>query len=166
VFLLGIAALLAAFRIFDAVLPDLEQGPSPVARIGRVVYRPLPMFLAGAGVTSLTLSVSVSLSLLVPLTAKGYVRRENVFPYILGANITTFVDTLFAGALVGHPDAVRVVALQMASVTALSLPVVVLFPYAFRRFVDRIARAATASHGHLLAFVALLLLVPALLLAW
>jgi Na+/phosphate symporter len=165
VFLLGIAALLGAFRTFDALLPDLQHGPSPLARIGRVVYRPLPMFLAGAGVTSLTLSVSVSLSLLVPLTAKGYVRRENVFPYILGANVTTFIDTLFAGALVGHPDAIRVVALQMAAVSALSLPVVVLFPYAFQRLVDRIARAATASPKHLLAFVALLLLAPALLLA-
>ena len=60
---------------------------------GRVAYRPWFMFAVGLGVTVLTLSVSVSLSLLVPLAARGYIRRENVVPYILGANITTFVDT-------------------------------------------------------------------------
>jgi sodium-dependent phosphate cotransporter len=127
------------------------------------------MFAIGLLVTSMTLSVSVSLSLLVPLAAKGYVRRENVCPYILGANITTFIDTLFAGALVGHPDAVRVVALMMASVTLLSIPVILLVPYAFERMVDRIARRATRSTRSLVAFTALLFLVPALLIlasAW
>ena len=163
VFLAGIAALLASFRLFDGALPDLQGRESPMTRAGRVAYRPWVMFAIGLLVTSMTLSVSVSLSLLVPLAAKGYVRRENVAPYILGANITTFVDTLFAGALVGHPDAVRVVALLMASVTALSIPIVLLLPYAFERMVDRIARRATRSAGSLAAFTALLLLVPILL---
>jgi Na+/phosphate symporter len=165
-FVVGVLSLLGAFKVFDLVLPDLQGEQSPVSLAGRVIYRPWVMFLIGLGVTSLTMSVSVSLSLLVPLAAKGYVRRENVCPYILGANITTFIDTLFAGALVGHPDAVRVVALLMACVTLLSLPIVFLMPYAFERFVDRVARRATASTRALLFFVAGLLLVPALLLAW
>ncbi|HET7292985.1 MAG TPA: hypothetical protein VFM88_11205 [Vicinamibacteria bacterium] len=163
-FVVGVLALLGAFRVFDGLLPDL-QGRGPVATAGRVIYRPWPMFLIGAAVTSLTLSVSVSLSLLVPLAAKGFVRRENVWPYILGANITTFIDTLFAGALVGHPDAVRIVAILMASVTLLSLPIVLLVPHAFERLVDRVARRATRSSRALAGFVALLLFVPALLLA-
>ena len=54
---------------------------------------------SGALVTLLTLSVSVSLSVLVPLNHRGYVRRENVIPYIMGAGITTFVDTLLAALL-------------------------------------------------------------------
>jgi Na+/phosphate symporter len=123
------------------------------------------MFAIGLAVTALTLSVSVSLSLLVPLAAKGYVRRENVCPYILGANITTFIDTLFAGALVGHPDAVRIVAVLMTCVTVLSVPVVLLVPYSFERLVDRVARRATRSTRSLVFFVAGLLLVPALLIA-
>jgi Na+/phosphate symporter len=123
------------------------------------------MFLIGLAVTAVTLSVSVSLSLLVPLAAKGYVRRENVCPYILGANITTFIDTLFAGALVGHADAVRIVAVLMTCVSALSLPIVLLAPYRFERLVDRVARRATSSTRAVVAFVAVLFLVPALLLA-
>ena len=62
----------------------------------RLLYRPLVTFALGLAVTTLTMSVSVSLSVLVPLSARGYIRRENVIPYIMGANITTFVDTLVA----------------------------------------------------------------------
>lgn len=164
-FLAGIGCLLAAFRVIDRVLPDLQGRESPVTLAGRVAYRPWFMFAVGLGVTALTLSVSVSLSLLVPLAARGYVRRENVVPYILGANITTFIDTVFAGALVGHPDAVRVVLVLMATVTALSLPLVFVCPYAFERFVDRVARAATGSARAVAIFVAGLFLAPLLLMA-
>jgi Na+/phosphate symporter len=164
-FLAGIACLLGAFRLIDRALPDLQGRESPMSQAGRVAYQPWFMFAIGLGVTALTLSVSMSLSLLVPLAARGYVRRENVVPYILGANITTFIDTLFAGALVGHPDAVRIVAVLMATVTALSLPLVFLVPYRFERLVDRAARAATASTRALVVFVAGLLLIPLLLMA-
>jgi len=164
-FATGVGTLLAAFRAFDRALPDLEARDSPLLDTGHVFYRPWFMFGVGLVTTALTLSVSVSLSLLVPLAAKGYVRRENVCPYILGANITTFIDTLFAGALVGHPDGVRVVALLMGSVTVLSLPAVFLFPFAFGRFVDRLAVRATAGPRSILAFLALLFLVPLLLIA-
>jgi Na+/phosphate symporter len=162
-FVLGVFCLLAAFRLIDRVLPDLHAKDTPVAQAGRVVYRPWAMFAIGLAVTAVTLSVSVSLSLLVPLAAKGYVRRENVCPYILGANITTFIDTLFAGALVGHPDAVRIVAVLMACVSVLSLPVVFLFPYAFERFVDDLAQRATRNTRALVLFVVALLLIPTLL---
>lgn len=165
VFVCGVVVLLAAFRVFDRVLPDLQARGSHVALSGRVLYRPWFLFAVGLAVTAVTLSVSVSLSLLVPLAAKGYVRRENVCPYILGANITTFIDTLFAGAVVGHPEAVRIVVLLMASVTALSLPVVLVFPYAFEGWVDRLARRATASARALWLFVAAMLLVPLILIA-
>jgi solute carrier family 34 (sodium-dependent phosphate cotransporter) len=164
-FLAGIGCLLGAFRLIDRALPDLQGRESPVSLAGRVAYRPWFMFLVGLGVTSLTLSVSMSLSLLVPLASRGYVRRENVVPYILGANITTFIDTVFAGALVGHPDGVRVVAILMVTVTLLSLPLVFLFPYSFERLVDRGARTATASGKAVAVFVAGLFLVPLLLMA-
>jgi len=164
-FLAGVLALLAAFRAFDRALPDLEGRESPLLETGHVFYRPWFMFAVGLLTTALTLSVSVSLSLLVPLAAKGYVRRENVCPYILGANITTFVDTLFAGALVGHPDGLRVVALLMTAVSLLSLPVVFLFPYAFNRLVDHLAVRATAGPRAIVAFLALLFLAPLVLIA-
>lgn len=164
-FAAGVACLLGSFRLFDVLLPDLQGRPGPVSRVGAVVFRPWFMFLVGLGVTALTLSVSVSLSLLVPLASKGYLRRENAAPYILGANITTFLDTLLAAALVGHPDAVRVVAVMMGSVTLLSLPLVLVVPHRFERLVDRVAGGVTRRRRSLAAFVLLLFLTPLLLIA-
>jgi hypothetical protein len=164
VFAAGIAALLVAFKALDRALPDLERGGGPLLPADHVVYRPWFMFGVGLATTALTLSVSVSISLLVPLAARGYVRRENVWPYILGANVTTLVDTLFAGALVGHPDGARMVALLMGAVTLASLPAVFVFPDAFGRALDRVARRATASRRAVIAFVAVLLGIPLALL--
>ena len=65
----------------------------------------------------------------------------------------------------GHPEAVRLVAVLMACVTVLSVPIVFLFPYAFERAVDRVAQRATADSRALLVFVAALLAVPIALLA-
>ena len=164
-FVTGIVLLLLAFRAFDRALPDLAARRGPLLPADHVLYRPWFMFGVGLVTTALTLSVSVSISLLVPLAARGYVRRENVWPYILGANVTTLVDTLFAGALVGHPDSARMVALLMGSVALLSLPVVLLFPEAFSRRLDRVASLATGSVRAIAIFVALLFAVPVALVA-
>jgi sodium-dependent phosphate cotransporter len=45
------------------------------------------------------------------------VRRENVIPYIMGANITTFIDTLLAAVLLNNHEAVTVVLAEMLGVT-------------------------------------------------
>src|SRR6266545_6634250 len=105
IFGLGIGTLLLGFNLLDRALPEMNAERSSFQHIGRLVYRPVAMFLLGCAVTSLTLSVSVSLSILVPLSAKGLVRRENTLPYIMGANITTFIDTLVAALINGGPAA-------------------------------------------------------------
>ena len=80
----------------------------------------------------LTLSVSVALAVLVPLVAKGHLRRANTLPYIAGANITTLADTLVAAILLGNQDAVRVVLAVTVSVTAWTL-VLLAFAYPLLR---------------------------------
>jgi hypothetical protein len=165
VFLVGVGVLLLAFRGLDRALPDVASRPGPLLPADHVVFRPWFMFGVGLATTALTLSVSVSLSILVPLAARGFVRRENVWPYVFGANVTTLVDTLFAGALVGHPDAGRMVALLMGSVALLSLPPVLVFPDAFGRAIDRAASAATAGAREVVVFVVLLFAIPLALIA-
>ncbi len=164
-FALGVFALLLAFRMIASALPEAASQQRRLSQARERLRRPGLLFAAGLAVTALTMSVSMSLSILVPLVAKGYLRREGLWAYILGANITTFDDTLFAAALVGHPDAVRIVALLAGSVTLVSIPLVFLAPSAFGRLVDRLAAAATRDVRALWAFVALVLAVPMLLVA-
>jgi hypothetical protein len=162
---LGVAVLLLAFRTIDSALPDAARQQQRLLRARDLLERPWFLFAAGLAVTAVTMSVSMSLSILVPLAAKGYLRRESLWAYVLGANITTFDDTLFAAALIGHPDAVRLVALLASAVTLLSMPLVFLLPRAFGGLIDRIAARATRDGSALLWFVLLLLSIPTLLVA-
>ena len=90
---LGLGIILLSFRLLDSVLPKLD-GERHGGRRVEWLKRPWPMFALGCVVATLTLSVSVALTLLVPLASRGYIRREESIPYIMGANITTLADTL------------------------------------------------------------------------
>jgi Na+/phosphate symporter len=163
-FILGIGALMLAFNLLDRALPEMHPERSAFRRIGRVIYRPVAMFLLGAAVTSVTMSVSVSLSILVPLSARGMVRRENTLPYIMGANITTFIDTLVAALVTGGAPAFMIVLVEMLSVAALSLVVLVCCYRPFERAILRLQERIIRSNRSLGAFLFVMLLIPLLLL--
>ena len=163
-FLGGVGALLLAFNLLDRALPEMNAERSSFQRIGQLVYRPTAMFLLGAAVTSITLSVSVSLSILVPLSAKGLVRRENTLPYIMGANITTFIDTLVAALIQGGPRAFTIVLVEMVSVTILSLLTLLLFYRSFERAILRLQELILHNNRTLSAFLCIMLVVPLILL--
>jgi Na+/phosphate symporter len=164
VFVLGMGVLWVSFYLFDRVLPDLHLEESRFARVSHLVYRPIVMFVLGSVLTLITLSVSLSLSLLVPLSARGYVRRENVIPYIMGANITTFIDTLFATVVLGSTAAFNVVLVSMASVTIVSLLVILLFFHRYEQAVLALVEWVTARNRNLALFMGVILLAPILLL--
>jgi solute carrier family 34 (sodium-dependent phosphate cotransporter) len=164
VFLGGIGSLLLAFNLLDRALPEMNAERSAFQRIGQLVYRPIAMFILGCAVTSVTLSVSVSLSILVPLSAKGLVRRENTLPYIMGANITTFIDTLVAALITGGPAAFTIVLVEMVSVAILSLLVLLLCYRSFERATLRFQELIIRDNRTLGAFLCIMLLVPLILL--
>lgn len=163
-FPIGLALLLAGFNCFDRLLPAISSDEIGTREVGWS-SRMWPMFLAGCAVTSLTLSVSVSLTLLVPLVAKGHVRRSNTLPYIAGANITTLVDTLVAAIIIGNQDAVRVVAAVTSVVTVLTILVLATMYPLLRRTMLAAARFVLASNRRLAGFAAGLFLVPMALIA-
>lgn len=165
VFGAGVLTLLAAFRVIDGALPEAAAQRRALLHARDRLERPAVMFAAGLAVTAFSMSVSLSLSILVPLVAKGYVRRERLWPYVLGANITTLDDTLFAAVVVGHPDAARMVLLLAAAVTVCSAPLLFLAPPGFGGLLDRAACWITRDAATLAAFVAFVLAIPALLIA-
>ncbi len=71
-------------------------------------------------------SITVSVGLLVPLHAKGYVRGARLVPYVLGANIAAFSDTLLAALMLGDPRATSVVLTEIVSIAAVSLGILTL----------------------------------------
>jgi sodium-dependent phosphate cotransporter len=162
--LVGLVVLWVSFFLFDRALPELDLERSRFSQVARMVYRPLPMFILGSALTLITLSVSLSLSLLVPLSARGYVRRENAIPYIMGANITTIVDTLLATVVLGSSDALSVVLASMLSVTLVSLVILLLFFRRYERAMLSLVEWATATNRNVAFFMVAIMVTPLVLL--
>jgi hypothetical protein len=119
-FLIGLGAILVSFNLIDRVLPQVSSDATASKRAAWLKH-PWTMFFLGCIVATLTLSVSVALTVLVPLAAKGLVKREEALPYIMGANITTLADTLVVAMLQPTPDAAQVVLAEAIGVTIVSL---------------------------------------------
>lgn len=163
-FVSGVGILLASFAVFDRALPQLEGEAEGITRLLHALRRRPLMFLLGCAVTMTTMSVSISLTVLVPMSLKGYLKREHIIPYVMGANITTFVDTLFASVLLGGHAAFVVVLTEMLSVAAVSLVVLTLLYGPYARLILAGAHWTTARPRHLAIFLAAIVAVPAALL--
>lgn len=163
-FVLGVGVLLVSFQLFDRVLPNLDQPGPRFERASELLHRRYSMFLFGLLVTGMTLSVSLSLTILVPLTLKGYVKRDNIIPYVMGANIATWVDTLFAALLLDTPRAFTIVFVQVVTGAVVSLTVLVLLYEPYKRFILGIARRTTQNRRNFALFLGVLFIVPGALL--
>lgn len=163
-FLVGMGIILLSFNLFDKCLPQMSLKESQVGRVSRLVYRPIIMFLLGAAVTMVSMSVSVSLSILVPLSHRGFVRRENVIPYIMGANITTFVDTLIAAVLLNNPQAFTIVLVEMLSIALVSIVILATVYRFYHHAILTFVAWVTADNRHVVYFMVAIFLIPILLL--
>jgi hypothetical protein len=83
-----------------------------------------------------------------------------VIPYIMGANITTFVDTLLAAVLLNHPPAFTIVLVQMVSITLVSVVILATVYRRYERGMLRFVAWVTACNRNLAIFMAVIFVVP------
>lgn len=163
-FVAGVLVLLASFTVFDRALPRLDAGSSSIeGTLHRLNSRPM-MFAIGCAVTAMTLSVSISLTLLVPLSLKGYLKREHIIPYVMGANITTFIDTLAGALILGGDTAFTVVLTEMVVVAAVSSVLLTVAYGPYSRLILGTAHEATRRPRNLGVFLGAIVAVPVVLL--
>jgi Na+/phosphate symporter len=162
-FLMGLGIIMMSFALFDRCLPEMSIKESQIGRTARLVYRPWVMFLLGAAVTLISMSVSISLGILVPLSDRGFVRRENVIPYIMGANVTTFIDTVLAALLLDNPVAFTVILAEMASILIISALVLTLVYRRYEHAVLDFVGWCTASRRNLGFFTLAIFAIPIVL---
>jgi solute carrier family 34 (sodium-dependent phosphate cotransporter) len=158
-FLGGLGILLVAFKLIDAVVPEIGREEIERSRLSWMTGK-WPMFGLGCLVALVAMSVSVALTVLVPLVAKGYVKREDILPYIMGANITTLGDTLLAAFLLDSPAAVQIVLAGIIGTTMVSLVLLTFFYPHLRSGIWRFQRQMLKSKPRLLAFTTGLFVIP------
>lgn len=164
-FFVGMGLIMVSFNWFDKCLPQISLKESRLGRLSHLVYRPPVMFLLGAFITLISMSVSISLSILIPLSNRGFVRRENVISYIMGANITTFIDTLLAAVLLNNPLAFTIVLVEMISVAIVSAIILVICYHHYERAMLHFVTWVTESNRNLAFFMLIIFIVPLLLMA-
>jgi Na+/phosphate symporter len=162
-FVAGLGLLLVSFRLVDELLPSV--GGDGEDERSRWYVGPWTMFGIGLLVALATLSVAVALTLLVPVVAKGYVRREQTLPYIAGANITTLVDTLVVAILLQNDEAPRVVLAVALGVTVSTVFLLAVAYRPMRRAVFAVQDAVLRTRTRLVLFTGALFACPILLLA-
>ena len=164
-FPLGLGVILVAFKLLDQVLPGID-GERHADTRGHWLTKPWPMFLLGCFACLLTLSVSVAITVLVPLAARGYIDRRDAIPYIAGANITTLADTLVAAMLL--PDGTSSVHVVLALAIAVTVLTLLLLAFAYRpiqRGIMALDDWVVQSTKRLWLFVGALFIVPIALIA-
>jgi solute carrier family 34 (sodium-dependent phosphate cotransporter) len=162
-FPIGLGVILVSFKFLDRVLPQIDSDRAAGGKT-HWLKRPWPMFFLGCLAALLTLSVSVALTMLVPLAAKGYIDRREAMPYIMGANITTLADTLVAAMILGRPEGVQVVLAEALAVSFVTI-VYLLFLYrVLQRAIMALDEWVVGTRERLVLFVAVLFVLPGILL--
>jgi hypothetical protein len=162
-FPVGLGVILISFKLLDQVLPSLDGERHADSR-GEWLKRPWPMFFLGSLAALLTLSVSVALTVLVPLASKGYIKREEAIPYIAGANITTLADTLVAAMLLSRASGVQVVLAEAIAVALITIAYLTFLYRPLQRGIMALDEWVVQTNPRLWLFVGLIFLVPLALL--
>ncbi|GAA4814585.1 Na/Pi symporter [Tomitella cavernea] len=114
---LGVALIFLAVRYMGKLLQVLMVGKAKTVLERTVGGNPMVAMGAGAGVTAVIQSSSVTTSMLVPFAGSGALTTKQIYPLTLGANVGTTVTALLAAFAVTGGDAQ--LALQAAFVHVL-----------------------------------------------
>ncbi|MDP9223888.1 MAG: hypothetical protein M3P18_08530 [Actinomycetota bacterium] len=166
-FFAGLVLLVVSFKLIDVLVPELSEEQLQGSRMNWLRHK-WPMFGLGIVATVATMSVSVALTILVPLVAKGYVKREDLIPYIVGADIGTLVDKLIVAFIVGigvkNPDLaaspVRIILAEIVGTASVGLFIMTFVYKPFRSAIWKFQREMLRSKARLAAFTGSLLLIP------
>lgn len=156
----GVLAIVAGFSLIDRGLPEISLERGGFEETPRLLYRPSVMFALGVALTLVTLSVSVSLGILVPLSARGLIRRENLIPYIMGCNISTFIDTLVVALLLKSSAGVSVVLTQILCVSIVAIIILAAFFPIYEKVVTFSVDWTLATNRNIAMVMGVLVVVP------
>ncbi len=153
-------ALLAIFFLMDRLeklfkLRDMTDADHRI--ISPLFENPATSFALGFILTGIFLSVSVTIGLLVPLYDVKRIKRRWAVPYIIAANISTFLDTLILALSGGNPGSINVVSFCIAG----SLAVGFLMMYKIEYLSEKIVALTDKILGERLYFVLTMLLMLA-----
>lgn len=162
-FVLAVVSLFVSLRLFDRVLSKVETATLRDELFTHLQYTWLS-FAIGVLITTVTTSVAFSLGVIVPLYNRGYVKREELIPYVLGANLGTLFDTLVVAIVLQTAVGVATVLVLLAIGTALTV-LALLADDSYTDRVEALDDRLLEDRRLFVAFAAALVVVPVALVA-
>jgi len=158
---LAVLVLSGSLTLFDRVLKRIDT-EWPRKRFFFRFQHKWTSFGIGILITGMTTSVAFSLGVIVPLYNRKYIKRKEIVPYVLGANISTFFDTIVIAVLLESPQGVAIVLSLVAVGTIITVGTLIWFsPY--YRAVDTIQSGLVTDRRYLTWFLISLGVLPILL---
>jgi sodium-dependent phosphate cotransporter len=161
-FLLAVGILFGSLKLFDRLLASVETATLRKQFFSHF-QRTWVSFAIGLVVTGLTTSVAFSLGVIVPLYNRGYIKRDELIPYILGANLGTLLDTLIVAVVLESSVGIAIVLVVQALAAFVTL-LALLGQDSYRRAIVAVDERLRTDQRLFLLFVLLLLVVPLALL--
>jgi sodium-dependent phosphate cotransporter len=160
-FALAVGCILLSLRLFDRILAAVDK-----RRLRRRYITTLNdrwvSFVVGLLLTGVTTSVAFSLGVVVPLYNRGHIKRREIIPFVLGANIGTLVDTLVVAVALDSSTGIAVVSTLLCLGFVLSVALLLVFP-AYSALIDAVLTELLDHRGYFVGFLVSLVLVPLLL---
>jgi len=158
---IAVLVLFGSLTLFDRVLKQIDTEWLRT-RLFRRFQHKWTSFGLGILITGVTTSVAFSLGVVVPLYNREYIKRKEIVPYVLGANIGTFFDTIVIAVLLDSPAGVAIVLSLVAVGTIVSIVALVWFS-TFYEAVETVQSRLVADRRYLVGFLLTLAMVPVVL---
>lgn len=180
-FLLGFIILVLVIEVLDRVFyvidfseMDIEKSPMK-HRIIQLLHSPIFAFILGVIFTALTFSLTVSMSLLIPIYTHESLRNkakellsgkriaaQMIIPYALGANIGSFIDIIIFAKISGSIIGLALVYNIIIS-SLLAIIFIILIYKIFSDILIKISDWALKKSEYLPEIIVLLVALPLLL---
>ncbi len=108
-FVLAVLIILLSLQIFDRAFKGISVEKFRSDYLRFQLTNIWVSFGLGSIITLLTTSVALSVGIIVPLYNRGYFKRRELVPYLMGANLTTMISSVIAAAVMDSLEGMQVV---------------------------------------------------------
>lgn len=161
-FLFSIIVIVMSLQLFDRAFQGISGEKFRSKYLRFRFGNKWVSFTLGALITLFTTSVALSVGIIVPLYNRGYFKRREIIPYLMGANLTTMISSIMAAIIIGSPTGMKAVLVLTAAVTLVTFASLLFYETVYR-YIQKVFDTLMMQDRYLVAFVISLLLVPVIL---
>ncbi len=157
ILIIGLIALWWGLFLFDKSFSFLKEKENK--EILEKFENSKTAFFSGFIITALTLSLSISVTILLPLYIRKLIDRKLLVAYILWANISTLFDTLFLWAITQSTIGIQVVLSFLIAVTISVGIYLLIFKY-YRKTIWHLTDHILKNKYRFLTFTIIAMVIP------